>query len=258
MNNFKFKKQYGQNFLRDNYVLDKITDAIKLKNNSTIVEIGPGDGALTKRLITKNVNVLAFEIDTSLKMYLDKINSDNLDIIYSDFLNIRLKDYFKEEDRIYVIANIPYYITTPIITKFIDENIIPEEMILMVQKEVAERLSSKPGKKEYGAISALLNYFFDIDYLFTVNRDSFFPIPNVDSAIIKLSKKSDILSLNNFEKFKTIIFDSFKQKRKTIKNNLKNYDLSKIEKVLSKYNLSLSSRAEEISYEIYVEIANIL
>ena len=105
---------------------------------------------------------------------------------------------------------------------------------------------------------SVFSYFFDIDYLFTVNRDSFFPIPNVDSAIIKLSKKSDILSLNNFEKFKTIIFDSFKQKRKTIKNNLKNYDLSKIEKVLSKYNLSLSSRAEEISYEIYVEIANIL
>jgi len=255
MDNFRFKKKYGQNFLRDNNILDRISKSFNLREDAKIVEIGPGDGALTKKLVLNNNEVFAFEIDESLKPYLDRINKDNLKVIFGDFLEVNLYDYFKN-DKIYVVANVPYYITTPIITKFLDENVIPEEMVLMVQKEVALRLSANPGNKEYGAISVILNYYFDIEYLFTVSRNCFYPVPNVESAVIKLSKKEKLITLNDNEKFKKIVNDAFKQKRKTIKNNLLNYNLNIIENILNKYNLSLNSRAEEISYEIYVEIAN--
>ena len=185
-----------------------------------------------------------------------QIENDNLNIVYGDFLKVNLKDYFNKNDKLNVIANIPYYITTPIITKFIKEDFIPINMVLMVQKEVAERLSSKPKNKEYGAISVILNYFFEIEYLYTVNRSSFEPVPNVDSAIIKLSKRDNILELKDFDVFEKLVYDSFKQKRKTLKNNLKNYDLEKINNILSKFDMSLSNRAEDISYEVFVDISN--
>ena len=255
MEKHNFKKKFGQNFLRDNNILDKIANSFNIEDGK-IIEVGPGDGALTSRLIKKDKKVLAFEIDISLKEYLDKLSCDNLDVIYGDFLEVKLSEFFDADEKIYVVANIPYYITTPIITKFIDEKIIPEEMVLMVQKEVAERLSSKPRSKEYGAISVILNYYFDILYLFTVNRNCFYPVPNVDSAVIKLKKKNNLIALNNFDNYKNLVYDAFKQKRKTLRNNLKNYDLDIIEAILFKYGLSLSSRAEEVSYEIFVEISN--
>ena len=201
--------------------------------------------------------VTAFEIDMELKTKLDNIRANNLEVIYHDFLDVNLSDYYNKEDKIYVVANIPYYITTPIITKFINEGFIPQEMVLMVQKEVGLRLSAKSGSSDYGAITVILNYFFDIEYLFTVDRKFFYPIPNVDSAIIKFVKKDKIAKIN-YEKFKQLVNDAFNQKRKNLKNNLKKYDLEKIESVLKKYNLNLSNRAEEVNYEIFVEILNVL
>ena len=130
-------------------------------------------------------------------------------------------------------------------------------MVLMVQKEVAERLSAKPKTSSYGAITAILNYYFDIEYLFTVGRNEFYPVPNVDSAIIRLLKKEQPINCD-FEKYKKIVNDAFKQKRKNLKNNLKNYDLMKIEEILNKYNFDLTNRAEDLSYEVFVEITNVL
>lgn len=257
MEKFKFKKQYGQNFLNNEDILEKISSSFDVEKCSKIIEIGPGAGALTKKLVKNDRPVIAFEIDSELKEKLSKLNYDNLTIIFEDFLNINLKDYIYETDNVSVVANIPYYITTPIITKFIDEQLIPEEMVLMVQKEVGLRLSANPGTSDYGAITVLLNYFFDIQYLFSVDRENFYPVPNVDSAIIKLVKK-DNLYLTNYEKFKELVHSAFKQKRKNLKNNLKKYKLEKIEKILNKYNLSLSNRAEELDYKIFIEIANIL
>ena len=250
-----FKKSLGQNFLRDDIVLNRIVDSFDVKSNSIIIEVGPGDGALTRKLLTKKTDVISFEIDESLKLSLDKIKSDRFKIVYKDFLNIELYKYIENYKNIYFASNVPYYITTPIINKFIESNIIPEIMIMMVQKEVAERLSAKPGSKEYGAISVILNYFYDIEYLFTVDRSSFYPIPKVDSAVIKLSKKEP-KKLKDYSIFKKIIFDSFKYKRKNIKNNLKTYDLNKVNNILNKYNLDISCRAEEISYEVFVDLAN--
>lgn len=258
MEKHNFKKKYGQNFLNNDEILNSILKLVNVKSDEEIVEVGPGAGALTKKLLTKNVHVTCFEIDESLKKFLDKIDNKNLNVIYTDFLEIKLCDYFKNSDKLYFIANIPYYITTPIITKFIDEKFIPKCMILMVQNEVAFRLSSKPHSSEYGAITVIINYFFDIDYKFLVERNNFYPVPNVDSAIIELSKKDKILDLKNYDTFLKIVYDAFKHKRKNLRNNLKNYDLVNIEIILNKYGMNLQNRAEDISYEIFVEIANIL
>ena len=251
-----FKKKYGQNFLNNDKILDDISNSFFIEDNSMIVEVGAGSGVLTKRLITKNVPVISFEIDESLKEYLDKISCDNLSVVYKDFLSINLKDYLDSYKHIYFVANVPYYITTPIISKFIDENIIPDVMVMMVQKEVAERLSAKVGTKNYGAISAILNYYYDVEYLFTVDRNNFYPVPNVDSAVIKFTKRKVLLDLVSFSKYKKFINDAFMQKRKNLKNNLKNYDLEKIECILKKYNLNLTNRAEDVDYKVFVEIVN--
>ena len=251
-----FKKKYGQNFLNNDKILDDISNSFCMEDNSMIVEVGAGSGVLTKRLITKNVPVISFEIDESLKEYLDKISRDNLSVVYKDFLSISLKDYLDSDKHIYFVANVPYYITTPIISKFIDENIIPDVMVMMVQKEVAERLSAKVGTKNYGAISAILNYYYDVEYLFTVDRNNFYPVPNVDSSVIRFNKRKDLLDLVSFSKYKKFINDAFMQKRKNLKNNLTNYDLEKIECILKKYNLNLTNRAEDVDYKIFVEIVN--
>lgn len=256
MEKFNFKKKFGQNFLSDNVVLDNIVQSIKIESNDKIVEIGPGAGALTKKLINLGCDVTAFEIDTTLKKYLDSLECSNLKVVYNDFLNIKLEDYFNKRDKLYVVANIPYYITTPIINKFIKEDYIPEAMVLMVQKEVAERLSSKPRSSDYSAITVILNYFFDVEYLFTVGREKFYPVPNVDSAVIKLSKKSNFLLVNNYKIFENLVYDAFKQKRKNLRNNLKCYELNMIEGVLKKHSLDLTNRAEDLNYEVFVEIAN--
>lgn len=251
-----FKKKYGQNFLNNDKILDNISNSFCMEDNSMIVEVGAGSGVLTKRLITKNVPVISFEIDESLREYLDKISCDNLNVVYKDFLSISLKDYLDSDKHIYFVANVPYYITTPIISKFIDENIIPDVMVMMVQKEVAERLSAKVGTKNYGAISAILNYYYEVEYLFTVDRNNFYPVPNVDSAVIRFNKRKDLLDIVSFSKYKKFINDAFMQKRKNLKNNLNNYDLEKIECILKKYNLNLTNRAEDVDYKVFVEIVN--
>ena len=251
-----FKKKLGQNFLRNEEILDKIANSFNA-DNGLIIEVGAGDGALTKKLINKNVPVISFEIDESLKEYLDKINSDNLNVYYKDFLNINIGDYTSNK-KIFFVSNVPYYITTPIINKFIDDGVIPEEMIMMVQKEVAIRLSSKEKTSDYGAISVLLNYYFEIEYLFDVDRSNFYPIPNVDSAVIRLKKRDNILELNSYDKFKKLVYDSFSMKRKNLRNNLKKYDLNIIEEVLKKYSLDLNCRAEELNYKVFVDISNSL
>lgn len=252
----KFKKQYGQNFLMDKNILNKICESISPNKNDLIIEIGPGSGNLTKRLKEYEANLVCFEIDKSLDKYLNLLEDDKTKIVYEDFMNVNLEEFVKNYnyENIYVIANIPYYITTPIIEKITFSNIKVKSLLLMVQKEVAGRLSSDNGNKEYGYITVLLNAFYDINKLFNVNRNSFYPVPNVDSAIIKLdSKECNIL---NFEKFNKLIKNAFRFKRKTLKNNLVGYDLDLINNILGEYGYSLSNRAEDIPVDVYINISH--
>ena len=260
MRDFKYKKSYGQNFLQDKNIINNIVEKTKIKKNSLVIEIGPGSGVLTERLSSVSQNVLAYEIDTRLEDVLDETlkKCHNVQIIYDDFLNRDIQKDIKEYeyDNIYVVANIPYYITTPIIMKLINSKIEFNTITLMIQKEVGDRFSARVCTRDYGSITVFLNYYFEIEKLFTVDRNSFFPRPNVDSVVISLHQKENILPVRNEELFFKLIRDAFHFKRKNIRNNLKNYNLEVIEEVLKKYHKGLTSRAEELPYEMFVDIAN--
>lgn len=253
----KAKKSLGQNFLKDENILKKISESVTTKEQDLIIEIGPGKGALTKHLIKKNSYLICYEIDTRMKDILKEYENEKTRIIYQDILGSSITEDIKgfNYDKIYIIANIPYYITTPIIKKVMN---LPklESMTLLVQKEVGERFSSKPGNKSYGSLTVYLNYYFDIEYLFTVKNDCFEPAPKVDSAVINFKRRTNKPKVSNEEVLFKLIEDSFKLKRKTLKNNLKNYDWSKILEVLQKNNLPENIRAEELTLEIFIDIAN--
>ena len=254
-----FKKKFGQNFLQDKNVLLNIIDNLNVSKDDLIIEVGPGAGALTKYLKKLDCKVLAYEIDKTLEPSLKKLEDDNLKIIFKDFMESNIKEDIKDYvyDKLYLVANLPYYITTPILERVMESEVEFKEIIVMVQDEVAKRLTSTAGKKEFGAFTVLLDYFYNREYLFYVDRNAFYPIPNVDSAVMKLSLKSNILDID-YKKFKKFIFDCFQYKRKNLKNNLKNYDLIKFENILKKYGFSLNNRAEEIDTNIFVEIFNSL
>lgn len=260
--NFKFKKNYGQNFLREQSIVQKIVDNADISDNSLVIEIGPGSGMLTKALVKKAKNVICYEIDKTLKVILDEElkNFDNVTVIYDDFLNRNVADDITEYDydKIYVVSNLPYYITTPIINKIINEKIDVYKIVVMVQKEVGDRFAAKVGSKEYNSLTVFLNYYFDIRKLFIVSKNCFIPKPNVDSIVVSLTKKTTLINVDNLDLFFKLVRDSFKFKRKTLRNNLKDYDLSKVEKVLEKYDLDLNVRAENLDIKIFVDISNIL
>lgn len=253
-----FKKKFGQNFLQDKNIIRKIVEVAEPTKDDLVIEIGPGAGALTEELVKKS-NVLAYEIDKDLEETLNnKFESNNIKIIFDDFLNRDIKKDLEETkyNKLYVIANLPYYITTPIINKIIEEKVPVEKMVLMVQKEVGERFSAAIGTKDYSSITVFLNYFFKIKKEFIVSKNCFYPKPNVDSIIISFSRKNNNYKINNEELFFKLIKDSFKQKRKTLKNNLKDYNFEKIEEVLLSNKLPADVRAENISLETFIEISN--
>ncbi len=257
-NEFNFKKKFGQNFIVDENIINSIIDKSKIDDDTLVIEIGPGAGSLSYKLASKAKNLICYEIDTTLKGIIESTLSDfsNVEIIFNDFLEVDILETLKKYDykKLYVVANLPYYITTPIIMKIIDSDIPVDKIVIMVQKEVGDRFKAKPGTKEYGSLSVFLNYYFNINKLIDVSRNVFMPVPNVDSIVVEFSKK-DKLKVNEKIFFK-LVKDSFVQKRKTLRNNLKGYDLDKILKVLSKYNLDLSVRAEKLTLEQFVEIAN--
>lgn len=257
---FKHKHSLGQNFLKDKGVLAKIIDSVDVKEDDLIIEVGPGQGALTRYLKLFHANLRCFEVDTRVQKYLKEYEDDKTKVIFNDFLKVNIEDEIKDINYkdLYVIANLPYYITTPIIEKMISSKLDVKAMVLMVQNEVADRLSAKVGNKDYGAITVILNYYYDVEKLFFVSRKAFDPVPNVDSAVIKLSRKNKQYVVKDEKFLFKLIKDSFVMKRKNIRNNLKNYDLDKIISVLLKYGLDLTVRAEAIPLECFIDIANVL
>lgn len=258
----KFKKKFGQNFLKDVNIVKKIVKVADISDEDLVIEVGPGGAIMTRELANVAKRVLAYEIDTELedelKKRLDSYN--NVDIIFKDFLTADLiVDISRYQYRnLYFVSNVPYYITTPILMKLIESGLCFEKIVMMVQKEVGDRFSTSSGNKEYGSITVLLNYFYNVKKEFLVSRKQFIPEPNVDSVIVSFSEKKDKLKLNDFNFFQKLVRDSFKYKRKTLKNNLKGYDLTKVENVLKKYNLDLNVRAEALNVEVFVDIANAL
>ena len=259
-NSFKFKKKFGQNFIVDENVIDKIIGSAGIDSETMVIEIGPGAGSLTYKLCVVAKNVLCYEIDTSLKDILSNNLSgfSNVDVKYCDFLDASVNDDLKNYsyDKLFVVANLPYYITTPIIMKIIEDKIPVDKIVVMVQKEVGDRFKAVPGSKDYGSLSIYLNYYFDVCKLMDISRNIFIPKPNVDSIIVEFKRKKSDFSVNNEDLFFKLVRDSFKQKRKTLRNNLKGYDLSIIESVLGKYGYDLSVRAENLGIDIFVDISN--
>ena len=243
----------------DNNIIKKINDSISATKEDLIIEIGPGMGALTKELKNKEANIICYEIDKDMIPYLNRLVDNKTNVIYQDILSANIKEDIKniKYNRLFIVGNLPYYITTSIIKFLINENLPIYEMIFMVQEEVADRFTANYGNKDYGSISLFLKYHFNLEKLFKVSKKCFNPVPKVESAIIKFSDRIDKPVVNK-EKYFKLINDSFKMKRKTLKNNLTEYDFNKIRKILDKYNLPDTVRAEELSENIFIDITNYL
>jgi 16S rRNA (adenine1518-N6/adenine1519-N6)-dimethyltransferase len=258
-NNFNFKKKFGQNFIIDENIIKAIVNKAEITKDTLVIEIGIGALSLTKELVKKAGFVLGYEIDETLKeLHAEFLKENpNLTIKYTDFLKTDIKEDIKDykTKNIYVIANLPYYITTPIVQKIINVKQI-EKLVIMVQKEVGNRFKAEAGTKEYNSLTIFLNYYFDIKKILDVSKNVFMPKPNVDSIVLELKRKKENIFVKDETLFFNLIRDSFKQKRKTLKNNLTNYDLIKIEKVLKENGFNLNVRAEDLKAEIFAGVAN--
>ncbi len=257
-NDFRHKKSLGQNFINDNDLINRIVESGKIDRDTLVIEIGPGEGALSLELVKRAFYVILYEIDERLESYLEERlrDYDNKKIVIGDFMNVSLDEELGKYNcsKVCVVANLPYYITTAIISKLMNGKIIPDRMILMVQKEVALRLSAKEGSSDYGGMTVLLNCYYDVKLLFEVSRNYFKPVPKVDSAVIELEKKDMDIGVD-IRKVEMVVRDCFRYKRKTLKNNLKGYDMEKISVILNRYGRNLNDRAEDLPYYAFVDIA---
>lgn len=258
---FEFSKSLGQNFLTDQNIIDKIIRHAGIDQDSRVLEIGPGLGAMTASLAQAASYVLAVEIDKSLVPVHQELFSkiENIDLIYRDILDMDLEDltqtYLGEDFKL--VANLPYYITSPIIIGLLKSQAPIGDMVLMVQKEVAERLVAYKDTKAYGSLTVLVDYLAQAQILFGVSPNVFMPRPKVDSAVISLKKRPDI-DQTMVESLETVVRASFNQRRKTIVNSLSSG--LKIEKkdlirVLEEENIDPQSRAENLSTQAYIGLA---
>ncbi|MBZ2040898.1 dimethyladenosine transferase [Streptococcus sanguinis] len=268
---FTFKKSFGQNFLTDTNILQKIVDTAEIDKNVNVIEIGPGIGALTEFLAENAAEVMAFEIDDRLVPILaDTLRDfDNVTVVNQDILKVDLAQYiaeFKNPDLpIKVVANLPYYITTPILMHLIESGIPFSEFVVMMQKEVADRISAQPNTKAYGSLSIAVQYYMTAKVAFIVPRTVFVPAPNVDSAILKMVRRDQPAVVVQDEKFFFKVSKaSFVHRRKTLWNNLTNCfgkseeTKGKLTAALERADLSPSVRGEALSLEEFARLADAL
>lgn len=265
--NFSFRKKFGQNFLIDGNVLDKIVDAAQITKEDCVLEIGPGIGTMTQYLAERAKSVVAVEIDTNLIPILqDTLSSyNNVTIINEDILKVDINRIVEEQNEgnpIKIVANLPYYITTPIIMSLLEKHIQLKSITIMVQKEVADRMKAGPGTKDYGALSLAVQYYTNPEIITHVPASCFMPRPNVDSTVIRLSRyeQPPVEALDEAYLF-AVIRASFNQRRKTLINGLANAGNLGISKegvaaVLEGMGLSTQIRGEALNLEQFTEIAN--
>ncbi|WP_269797925.1 16S rRNA (adenine(1518)-N(6)/adenine(1519)-N(6))-dimethyltransferase RsmA [Streptococcus sp. SM5] len=268
---FTFKKSFGQNFLTDTNILQKIVDTAEIDDQVNVIEIGPGIGALTEFLAERAAQVMAFEIDHRLVPILaDTLRDfDNVTVVNEDILKVDLAQHiqnFKNPDLpIKVVANLPYYITTPILMHLIESGIPFSEFVVMMQKEVADRISAQPNTKAYGSLSIAVQYYMTAKVAFIVPRTVFVPAPNVDSAILKMVRRPEpAVAVEDESFFFKISKASFTHRRKTLWNNLTGYFgkteevKDKLTKALDQAGLSPSVRGEALSLTEFASLADAL
>lgn len=268
---FTFKKSFGQNFLTDTNILQKIVDTAEIDGQVNVIEIGPGIGALTEFLAERAAEVMAFEIDHRLVPILaDTLRDfDNVTVVNEDILKVDLAQHiqnFKNPDLpIKVVANLPYYITTPILMHLIESGIPFSEFVVMMQKEVADRISAQPNTKAYGSLSIAVQYYMTAKVAFIVPRTVFVPAPNVDSAILKMVRRPEpAVAVEDEKFFFKVSKASFTHRRKTLWNNLTGYFgkteevKDKLTKALDQADLSPSVRGEALSLAEFASLADAL
>jgi len=267
---FTLKKSLGQNFLIDPNILNKIVTAADLDTSKGALEIGPGIGALTQQLAKIAGGVVAVEIDQRLLPLLEETLSayPHASVVHGDVLKVDLKELFEQHfaafSKVSVVANLPYYITTPIIMKLLEEKLPLENIVVMIQKEVAERMSAKPGGKDYGSLSIAVQYYCEPEIVTIVPHTVFIPQPNVDSAVIKLKVRSaPPVTVTDESFFFEVVQASFVQRRKTIYNNLASRFFTKetksqLEAILHEAGIEPSRRGETLSIEEYARLSDCL
>ena len=265
----KAKKDLGQNFLINDDVIEKIIEKSQIEKNDLIIEIGPGLGVLTNLLLEKSDNVVAIELDKRMVEIISKrfILKNNLQIINEDVLKVDLNKLINERkkqtniNKVKIVANLPYYISTPIIMKLLEEKLEIDEIIVMVQKEVAQRLVAKTGTKDVGAITYAVEYFSEAEKVIDVPKESFIPSPKVESAVIKLKiRKEAYVQVKDEKMLFNIIQKSFSQRRKTLVNALVNGKIveskEKAEKIIKQLNINENIRGEKLTLEDFARICN--
>ncbi|MDT2857050.1 16S rRNA (adenine(1518)-N(6)/adenine(1519)-N(6))-dimethyltransferase RsmA [Lactococcus lactis] len=266
---FNFKKKFGQNFLTDHNILTKITQTAELSKEVNVIEIGPGIGSLTQYLLEEAAEVMAFEIDKSLIPILEETMApyDNFTLVSADILKVDLLSEiqkFKNPNLpIKVVANLPYYITTPILMHLIESKIPFSEFVVMMQKEVADRIAASPKTKAYGSLSIAVQYYMEASVSFIVPRTVFIPAPNVDSAILKMVRREEpLVEVEDEEWFFKTMHSSFVHRRKTLMNNLQaafgKESKPEIEKLLAQAEISPTIRGEALSIEEFAKLADAL
>ena len=259
--NFKIKKYYGQNFLTDHFIVSKIAELSGADKNTTVLEIGPGTGALTEELLKVSKRVIAYEIDGDVVPILKENTKDydNLEVIVEDILKADLSTINNLDENIICVANLPYYITSPIIDLFIKKMTNVNKAIFMVQKEVGDRISANVGTKDYNSFSILVQYYAKCKKILNVPRACFTPEPNVDSVVIELEKFERDHKLRNEELFVRVVESSFKERRKMLVNNLSNtFKLSKDEfrNLLNELEIKEDARGETLSIDDYIKLSD--
>lgn len=257
------KKKFGQNFLINEDILDNIVDISDVSSEDDVIEIGPGIGALTAKLAKRAHKVLAVEIDHELISVLSQTlaNYTNISVLESDILKVDFDEVIKRfglnNDHIKIVANLPYYITTPILLFLLKQKEVHFESItVMVQKEVAERMTSTPGNKDYGSLTLLIQYYMNAELVLKVDKTCFMPQPKVDSAVVNLTKKSDFVHFNNEESLFKVIRECFNHRRKNLLNNLVNLTGKKNKTILlqifDEMNIDKNIRAEKLTLKQFM------
>lgn len=250
----EFKKKFGQNFISDKNLLSAIVRDAQVSSNDEVLEIGAGAGALTQIISQNAKKVVSYEIDKDLVDVLSSLKLKNTKFVFDDVMKYDTEDIERDFDGRYkLIANLPYYITTPIIFKFLGESEKIESLCIMVQKEVAERIVAKCGGKDYGVLSVMIDFFGDSQITRIVDRKNFYPVPNVDSAVVLIKINKNKYSNINKKLFFKFIQTCFSMRRKTLKNNLLKLNIEK-SKILNLPEKILNSRPEKLSTAEFVDL----